>query len=80
MFNHNPYSIMFHHFHDSNLQKEGQGSISSEKNEIRFTKNIEFNDKVVIDFLKNQPSIEYIKESINDNYDEDLYINKYPLK
>ncbi len=31
MFNQNPYAFMFHHFHDSNLHKKGQGSISSEK-------------------------------------------------
>ena len=54
--------------------------IQNKDNEIRYTKNKEFNDNVVIDFLNNQPSIEYIKNSINDNYDENLYINKYPLK
>ena len=45
--------------------------------EISYTRNYQFNDEVVIDFLKNQPSMEYIKYKIQENYDEKLYLNRY---
>lgn len=51
--------------------------IQKKSNEISYTKNKDFNDKVVMDFLNNQPSIEYIQKSIKKNYDKSLYLNKY---
>ena len=48
----------------------------NKEKEIKYTKNIDFNDEVANKFLKNEPKIETIKRKVIDKYNEFLYINK----
>lgn len=48
----------------------------NKEKEIKYTKNIDFNNEVANKFLINEPKIESIKRKIIDKYNESLYINK----
>ena len=48
----------------------------NKEKEIKYTKNIDFNNEVANKFLINEPKIETIKRKIIDNHNELLYINK----
>ena len=51
--------------------------IQNNEKEIKYSKNINFNDKTAINFLENEPSIEYIKKKIDYDFNDKLYINRY---
>lgn len=56
-------------------------SINQDKQkEIKYTKNIDFNDDVAKDFLNNEPNIDHIKEKLDSDYNELLYINNHKFK